>query len=223
MQRRIIWFLVVLLIAGFAIGAWLILPRIIGEVSYPLAYDNLIIKYSSERQLDPFLVAAVIYSESHFHPTAVSPVGARGLMQLTPPTAQGIATRLGIKNYQVSDLFDPETNINFGTFHLQGLAGRYNSNIDGMLAGYNGGGGVGDRYVAGQGGIPLETQIYVVNVKAAMQKYHDLYSDRLSPTKIILASFTSTSTGVAAPTITTSSQQSLSNRIITSIVSFLQQ
>lgn len=212
----------ILLIAGIGIAALFLLPRIIGEVSYPLVYDDLILKYSVERELDPYLVAAVIYSESHYHPTAVSPAGARGLMQLMPATAQGIAQRLKVTNFQVSDLFNPETNINFGTFHLQGLAGRYNSNIDGILAGYNGGGGVGDRYVAGQGGIPLETQRYVVNVKAAMQRYRDLYPDRLSPTQIILASVTSTTTGLTTPAVTTSSQ-SLSNRIISSIVSFLQQ
>jgi len=214
MRRRIFWFMAVLVIAGLGLGAFLLLPRIIGEVSYPLAYDNLIIKYSSERQLDPFLVAGVIYSESHFHPTAVSPVGARGLMQLTPPTAQGIANKLGLKNFQVNDLFDPETNINFGTFHLQGLAGRYNSNIDGMLAGYNGGGGVGDADVAGERStIPTETLHYVVNVKAAIQKYKELYADRLSP---------ATSVSVSVNGSTTATSDSLSNKIISSVVTFLQ-
>ena len=212
MRRRILWFTVLLVIAGAALGAVLLLPQIFGEVTYPLAYDNLIVKYSTDRQLDPYLVAAVIYSESHFRPTAVSPVGARGLMQLMPATASGIARKLGITNYKDSDLFNPETSINFGTYHLQGFAGRYNLNIDGMLAGYNGGGAVGDRYVAGSGGIPLETQRYVVNVKAAMQKYKELYADRLNPSKATIS--VTNNTAAAA-------QSSLSNKIISSFVSSL--
>ena len=211
MRRRILIFIGILVVAGLAIASYILLPQIFGEVTYPLAYDNLIIQYSKDRQLDPYLVAAVIYSESHFHPTAVSPVGARGLMQLMPATATGIAKKIGLTNFKINDLFDPETNISIGTYNLQGLAGRYNSNIDGMLAAYNGGGAVGDRYVAGQGGIPTETQRYVVNVKAAMQKYKDLYSDRLNPKVVTPASVTTSQTSPAL--------NSLSSHIITLFVS----
>lgn len=212
MIRRVSWFLVIVLVVGAAIGLATVLPRILGEVTYPLAYEDLIVRYSRERELDPYLVAAVIYAESHYRPTAVSPSGARGLMQLIPSTAQGIARKLGDADFRVSNLFDPETNVRYGTYHLQGLAGRYRSNVDGILAGYNGGGAVGDRYIAGQGGIPLETQRYVVTVKAARDKYRELYPDRLT---IISASLV---TGGSPAT-----QGALSNRIISSIVSFLQQ
>lgn len=211
MRQRIFWLTSVFLVVGVVLAAFFLLPRIIGEVTYPLAYENLIVQYAEERELDPFLVAAVIYSESRFRPTAVSPVGARGLMQIMPATAQGIARKLGDSSFQVNNLFEPETSIRYGTYHLQGLAGRYNSNVDGMLAGYNGGGGVGDRYIAGQGGIPLETQRYVVNVKAARDRYRELYADRLNPPKVALT--TSPSPAV---------QQSLANQIISSVVTFLQ-
>lgn len=212
MIRRTIWLVATLFAVGLMLGLLLLLPRIIGEVTYPLAYEDLIVRYSTERELDPYLVAAVIYSESRYRPTAVSPVGARGLMQIMPATAQGIARKMGDTDFRTNDLFNPETSINFGTFHLQGLAGRYRSNVDGVLAGYNGGGAVGDRYLAGQGGIPFETQRYVVNVKAARDKYKELYADRLNPVK---------STPLSVPT-GTSVTPSLASKIITSVVSVLQ-
>ncbi len=158
------------------------LPRILAEIAYPLAYEDIIIEQSKAHDLDPFLVAAVIYAESRYNPRAVSWVGARGLMQLMPATARGISTRIGDTNYSVDNLFDPQTNIEYGTFHLQGLMGRYNRNVPASLAGYNGGGGVGDRYIRGdRTTIPRETLNYVVKVTNAEKKYRELYQDKLNP------------------------------------------
>lgn len=158
------------------------LPRILAEITYPLAYEDIIIKEAKAHDLDPFLVAAVIYAESRYNPKAVSYVGARGLMQLMPATAKGISGRIGDNNYSVDSLFDPATNIEYGTFHLQGLMGRYNRNVPAALAGYNGGGGVGDRYIKGdRTTIPRETLNYVVKVTNAEKKYRELYKDRLDP------------------------------------------
>lgn len=199
-----------MLLAGLLLSLYFLLPKIIGEVTYPLAYDNLILKYSKEHEVDPFLTAAVIYSESHYRPTAVSPSGALGLMQMIPSTAAGIARKQGITNFQPSDLFNPETSINFGTFHLQGLEAVYDSNLDGVIAGYNGGNAVGFAYIRGQlGSVPSETQHYVVAVKSALSKYRQLYPDRLNPPTINIAR-------AANP-----AQQSLANSIISSVVSFL--
>ncbi|MBI4185857.1 lytic transglycosylase domain-containing protein [Candidatus Berkelbacteria bacterium] len=170
--------LVVIVVIGLAVT---LLPRIFAELRYPLDYEELIVKEGTEHDLDPFLVAAVVYAESRFHPEATSPVGARGLMQLMPQTAAGIAARMGESDYTQSTLYDPETNLRFGTFHLQGLMGRYNSNEAAALVGYNGGGTAGDRYLAGdRASVPRESLRYVEKVQAAKAAYQELYPVRLS-------------------------------------------
>ena len=103
--------------------------------------------------LDPALVLAVVQVESGFRPDAVSPKGARGLMQLMP----GTATRLGVE-----DSFDPEQNLDGGTRHLGDLIARYNGDVKRALAAYNAGEGAVERHR----GVPPygETRAYVQSV-----------------------------------------------------------
>lgn len=103
--------------------------------------------------LDPALVLAVVHVESGFRPDAVSPKGARGLMQLMP----GTATRLGVE-----DSFDPEQNLDGGTRHLGDLIARYGGDVKRALAAYNAGEGAVERHR----GVPPygETRSYVRNV-----------------------------------------------------------
>ncbi len=174
-----------IVIIALVLGAvWLIffaLPRIFAELQYPLAYEELIIAESKVHELDPFLVAAVIYAESRYRPEATSHVGARGLMQLMPATAQGIARRMGDADFTIDQLYDPATNIKYGTFHLQGLMGRYQGDLAPAIVAYNGGGGAGDRYQAGdRSTVPLESLRYVEKVLAAKKAYEELYQIRLA-------------------------------------------
>lgn len=187
-----VWIVLALLVTLAA----LFLPRIWAELQYPLAYEDLIKREAADHDLDPFLVAAVIKSESGFSPRAVSPVGARGLMQLMPLTAQGIAKRMGDGSFNLEKLFEPETNIRYGTFHLQGLMGRYDSNVEAALVGYNGGGGAGDRYLAGErSNVPGESLRYVQKVLAAKAKYEELYPVRLGSDKSLSDFFKGQTTG----------------------------
>lgn len=180
------WAVFLVVVVAVAIGI-IVLPRIFAEIRYPLEYEDIIVKEANDHDLDPFLVAAVIYAESRFSPKAGSPVGARGLMQLMPQTAAGIARRLGDTSYTVDKLYDPSTNVRYGTYHLQGLMGRYDSDVESALVGYNGGGGAGDRYQAGEreGSVPRESLNYVGKVLAAKSAYEELYPARLSPKKDI--------------------------------------
>ncbi len=93
-------------------------------------FDPIIRKYANEYQLDPLLIKAMIYQESRFKPKAVSPKGARGLMQLMPATA----ARLG-----VSDAFNPEQNIRGGMKHMRFLLDMFNNDLILSLAAYNAG------------------------------------------------------------------------------------
>lgn len=121
----------------------------------PIDISPIIEKYAAKYQLDPWLIRGVIEVESAFRPTAVSPVGAGGLMQLMP----GTASYLGC-----ADRFDPEQNIAAGSRYLKMMYDRFGSE-ELMIAAYNAGPGNVERY----GGIPpfAETRNYVVKVKKA--------------------------------------------------------
>jgi soluble lytic murein transglycosylase-like protein len=98
----------------------------------------------------PGLVKAVVHAESNFDRRAISPKGARGLMQLMPATARTLG---------VDDPFNAWQNIYGGTRYLGDLIRRYSGNLEHALAAYN----AGARAVAQYGGIPpyRETQGYV--------------------------------------------------------------
>lgn len=77
-------------------------------------------KYAEEYQMDPYFIYAVIYAESRFDPDAVSHMGASGLMQLMPDSFDWIKSRLKDErklSYE-EDIFDPEINIQYGTYML---------------------------------------------------------------------------------------------------------
>lgn len=113
---------------------------------------------ATEHGVDPFLIKAIIKAESNFHPTAVSPKGAQGLMQLMPATA---------KDLQVADPFDPQANITGGTKYLRSLLDSYSGDVPLSLAAYNAGPGNVKKAVPN---IP-ETREYVAKVLGNYQSY----------------------------------------------------
>jgi hypothetical protein len=117
-------------------------------------YDDLITQASERYRIDSALVKAVIKAESNFNHRAVSPVGARGLMQLMPATAATL---------QVKDSFHPETNIDGGVRYLRYLMNMFNGNLPLVLAAYNAGENAVMRH---NNRIPPypETQTYVKRV-----------------------------------------------------------
>lgn len=124
------------------------------------AYVNYIHQAASFYAVDPALIKAVIKTESDFDRYAVSPKGAKGLMQLMPDTAKDMA---------VSDLFDPVANINGGTRYLRKLMKLFDGNLQLSLASYN----AGPTLVKAQGRVPdiLETKDYVKTVMKHYQRY----------------------------------------------------
>jgi hypothetical protein len=121
------------------------------------AYAELIGGAAERHRLPPELLTAVAIAESALDPRAVSPKGARGLLQLMPDTA----TRFG-----VTDLHDPRQNIEAGAQYLHWLLERFEGRTDLALAGYNAGEGAVERH----GGIPPypETRSYVARVLHGM-------------------------------------------------------
>lgn len=115
-------------------------------------WDNLILEKAKKYGVDPELVSIIVYKESAGDPNAGSTAGARGLIQVMPGTAAGIATELGIKKY---DLSDPDTNLEFGVYYLSqrlkqfGLAEHAPSWDRAVLlaaVGYNGGPRAGEHF-----------------------------------------------------------------------------
>jgi soluble lytic murein transglycosylase-like protein len=125
------------------------------------AYDDLIVKTSDKYRVDAALVKAIIKAESNFNHRAVSPVGARGLMQLMPATAASL---------QVEDSFHPEKNIDGGVRYLRYLMNLFNGNLPLVLAAYNSGENTVLRY---KNRIPpyQETQTYVRRVLGYFSRY----------------------------------------------------
>jgi soluble lytic murein transglycosylase-like protein len=117
------------------------------------SFDPIIEKYAFDYQLDPHLIRSIIAQESGFNPKAVSPKGARGLMQLMPATA----AQLGVRNS-----FDPEQNIQGGVKHFKFLMNNFNNNLELSLAAYN----AGENLVQRLGRVPeiKETRDYVQSI-----------------------------------------------------------
>src|ERR1700692_3298479 len=119
----------------------------------PIALNDVVNSASATYHLDPDLVNSVIHAESGFNSHAISPKGARGLMQLMP----GTANQLG-----VNDAFDPEANVTGGSRYLRELLERYNFDLVKALAAYN----AGRERVEQCRGVPpfRETRAYVARI-----------------------------------------------------------
>jgi soluble lytic murein transglycosylase len=113
---------------------------------YPLAFWELIQQKAEERELDPYLVLALIRQESLFDTRARSPAAALGLMQLIPPTATRVAKQLGLPTPSQEKLFEADVNLTLGTQYLKDLLLRYSNNWHKALAAYNAGEAAVDRW-----------------------------------------------------------------------------
>ena len=177
----------VTVLAAFAAGVGP-LGEAVREITLPLRHDDIIRQQASDKQLDPALIAAVIYEESRFR-DQTSHAGARGLMQITPDTADFIAKNSGGYRFEQEDLATPQINIAYGAYFLRYLIDHYDGNEALALAAYNAGLTNVDRWVARAGGpdafnaagdVPFpETRAYVANVLERRGQYRDHYGREL--------------------------------------------
>jgi soluble lytic murein transglycosylase len=151
------------------------MPSWYARMRYPLEYDQIIRGHAENYDLDPALLAAVIYRESKFDAGARSSEGAIGLMQLLPNTARGIALNTGGSKFRVPDLYDPEINVRYGSFYLRRLLNKYGDERL-ALAAYNAGQANVDRWLATAGEIEFaETRSYVDDVLETRDIYRRAY------------------------------------------------
>jgi soluble lytic murein transglycosylase len=173
--------IVVLALAGVAAYVIVTSPPWFERIRYPLKYTAIVRARARAEGFDPALLAAVIYQESKFRPSARSSSGAIGLMQLTPSTAKGIAIRTGGSSFHVSDLTNPEINIRYGSWYLHDLYAKYGS-LRLALAAYNAGQGNVDRWRAAGEGIQFpETRAYVSSVEHLRRVYRSAWHAQLYP------------------------------------------
>lgn len=196
-MRRLVFAVVLLaLVAGVvAVGLWVLDVRgadagsWYDRAAYPLQYDEAIRESSRQNGLDPALVAAVIYAESRFDAGARSELGALGLMQVLPETAEQIAGETGGVAFETEDLTDPVVNVRYGTYYLRSVLDQFDGDVVAAVAAYNAGAGavqewVDEAHAAGHDlrirDIPYEeTRAYVRSVLEARTTYRHAYGDRL--------------------------------------------
>src|SRR3954447_9513136 len=164
------------------------LKQAVQEITLPLRHEDIIRQQAARKNLDPALVAAIIYQESKFS-DRTSVAGARGLMQITPDTARFIAKQSGGIRFTLADLGTPQINIAYGTWYLRWLLDRYDGRQALAIAAYNAGFGHVDEWVRGAGGpdtfdpktdIPYpETRNYVQQVLERRKDYARRYSREL--------------------------------------------
>lgn len=174
--------LTVVLIFGLVSFAFAFAPSLLFKSMYPLRYEDEIAASAATHGVDPYLVAAVIRSESSWDPEASSHQGARGLMQLMPETAQDMVAKglVDGKRYSYENLEDPTINIEYGCAYLSYLMTYFNGATDRAIAAYNAGMGNVDGWAKQDkllhNAITFpETQAYLVRVNMAKARYQELY------------------------------------------------
>jgi soluble lytic murein transglycosylase len=188
-RRRLMAILGVGIVSAAVVALWPQFHHAVREITLPLRHEDIIRQQARDKGLDPALVAAVIYTESHFRDGQTSSAGALGLMQLTPATARYIAHKSGGTQFVVDDLATPQVNISYGTYYLRYLLRRYDGNEDFALAAYNAGEGNVDKWIAAArerdraltiDAIPYaETRAYVSRVESAKREYRRNYGAQL--------------------------------------------
>jgi soluble lytic murein transglycosylase len=190
MRRRRLWALV--LAAIMAVSAAVVVgigpvDDAVREITLPLRHEDIIRQQARDKGLDPALIAAVIYQESKFE-DRTSEAGARGLMQITPATAEFIAKRSGGVAFTQEDLATPQVNISYGAYYLRYLIDRYDGDLTLAVAAYNAGETNVNRWIERAGGrgefqesdIPFpETRHYVDGVRDRRGEYREHYAREL--------------------------------------------
>ena len=190
MRRRLL--LVAFVLVATAVTMAILSPwadKAVQEIRLPLRHDDIIRQQAEDKNLDPALIAGVIYVESRFR-DQTSHAGAKGLMQIMPRTADYIAQKSGGTQFEQGDLADPQINISYGSWYLRYLLDHYHGNTILALAAYNAGEGKVDewwRTAADRGErfrvadhIPFpETRNYVEKVLKARGAYRRTYAREL--------------------------------------------
>ncbi len=152
------------------------------RIFYPFPHREAILYYAQAYDVDHLLLVAMAKAESSFDSRAVSEKGARGLMQIMPDTGQWIARQMDDSTFNPERLFEPETNIKYGTWYIADLQKEFHGNTVLVLAAYNGGRGNVSEWLTRKeisGGKNIIEQIPFPETRHYVRKvllYHRIYS-----------------------------------------------
>ncbi|MFW6035865.1 MAG: lytic transglycosylase domain-containing protein [Halothermotrichaceae bacterium] len=150
-----------------------------------MKYEEIIIEKARKYNLDPDLVAAMIFVESKYIEDAKSHRGAVGLMQIMPDTGQWIAEKILCNDYNIQELYKPAVNIEFGCWYLSNLNQQFDNELIIVLAAYNAGRGNVSKWLKhswnGQhtslSDLPFkETRDYIKQILTVYEHYQRIYN-----------------------------------------------
>ena len=184
--KRLLVLLLVLLVAGTVL--FTAFQDKIERWEYPIEYSEYVTYYADKYDLDPLMLYAFIRTESNFNPKADSDAGARGLMQITEVTFDWIKTKIApTEDLTFEDLYDPETNIRFGSYFVSYCLLRYQDDLPTSAAAYHSGLGTVDKLLAqaeySDDGKTLDhypypqMRLYVKKITSSYQRYQEIYTE----------------------------------------------
>lgn len=158
---------------------------------FPAAFREIVLRRTAPLGVDPRLILAIMRTESRFDPQARSAAAARGLMQLTHPTAVRLARELGWTRFDDEELYSPENSIALAVKYIADLQAMFPNQPEAVVASYNGGEDNVKRWIARsrsndpQRYVPefvyAQTKEYVYRVMADYRVYQQLYDEQLKP------------------------------------------
>ena len=123
------------------------IPVELYRLLYPLYYTDLLQKHTTNYEIDPLFVAAMIREESSYNADIVSYAGAIGLMQIMPANGPEFASRLKIPRFNTKMLYDPDINIQMGSWYMKSLMNQFDNDHALVAGAYNGGPGRMRRWI----------------------------------------------------------------------------
>lgn len=184
--QRVLGGLLVVLVVGIALFA--AFQDKIEHWEYPIEYPEYVTYYADKYGIDPLMLYAFIRTESNFNPMAESDAGARGLMQITEVTFDWIKSKIApTEELTFEDLYDPETNIRFGSYFVSYCLLRYQDDLATAAAAYHSGLGTVDGLLAqseySENGKTLDhypypqMRLYVKKITNSYQRYQEIYTE----------------------------------------------
>lgn len=184
--KRILAAVLILAVAGSILFA--IFQNKINRWEYPIQYAEYVTYYAEKYDIDPLMLYSFIRTESNFNPRAESDAGARGLMQITEVTFDWIKSKIApTEDLTFEDLYDPETNIRFGSYFVSYCLLRYQDDLATAAAAYHSGWGTVDELLAqpeySADGKTLDhypypqMRLYVKKITSSYQHYQEIYKE----------------------------------------------
>ena len=189
-KKRPLFLRLVLVLLALAVAGTVLLSTFrdkIEQWEYPLHYQEYVEYYAGKYGIDPMILYAVIRTESNFDPNVDSNADARGLMQITEVTFDWIKTKIApTEELTFDDLYDPETNIRFGTYFVCYCLKKYDNHLATAAAAYHNGLGAVDALLTetqySTDGVTLEhypypqMRQYVKKITESYQRYSEIYN-----------------------------------------------